>query len=170
MAPKALEGSEVRQLVAQLLALLDGGQAHATFTQAVDKFPKGLRGIVPDGLPYSAWQLLEHIRIAQRDILDFSVNHDGTYKSLKWPEEYWPMAPEPDSSAAWTHSVKQVQADLEEFKKLLQDSKTNLFEPFPWGDGQNLLREALLIADHTAYHVGELLVVRRLLNAWPIDK
>jgi hypothetical protein len=151
----------------QLQALLDGGQAHATFDEAVKDFPAKLRGVVPDGLPYSGWQILEHIRITQRDILDFSGNTDGSYKELKWPEEYWPKSAAPKNDAAWEHSIAQVREDRKAFEKLLKSADdAELVAPFAWGDGQNLLREALLLADHDAYHLGELVVVRRLVGAW----
>lgn len=157
-------GGELR---AQLKSLLAGGQAHATFDQAVKDMPAKLRGVVPDGLPYSAWQLLEHMRIAQRDILDFSRNHDGSYRELKWPDEYWPKKPEPPNDGAWQKSIDQIHSDRKEFDKLIESTDdNNLVRPFPWGDGQNLLREAFLITDHEAYHVGELVLLRRLLGAW----
>ncbi len=167
---KSLNRVEADALMVQLVSLLDGGQAHATFEQAVDKFPAALRGTVPQHLPYSAWQLLEHMRIALNDILMFSTNYDGSYTSPAWPDGYWPTAPAPPSDAAWANSIYQVQADLVEFKKVLQSSQADIFAAFPWGDGQNLLREALLIADHNAYHVGEMIVLRRLLGAWPAAK
>ncbi len=151
----------------ELKALLDGGQAHAKFDEAVKGFPAKLRGVVPEGLPYSAWQILEHIRLAQRDILEFSSNTDGSYKSQKWPDDYWPKSAEPPREDAWEHSVAQVREDRKAFEKLLAGADdAALVKPFAWGDGQTLLREALLIADHDAYHVGELIVVRRLLGAW----
>jgi len=154
------------ELVKQLVALLDGGQAHATFEDAVADFQAKLRGVVPEGLPYSAWQILEHIRITQRDILDFSAPPTGGYHGLKWPEAYWPKEAAPASDAAWDGSVAAVLADREKFKGLLTKAKVDLYRPFLWGTGQNLLREALLVADHAAYHVGELIVLRRLLGAW----
>jgi uncharacterized damage-inducible protein DinB len=151
----------------QLQALLDGGQAHATFDDAVKGFPAKLQGVVPEGLPYSAWQILEHIRITQRDILGFSRNTDGSYKELKWPDEYWPKSAEPANAEAWEKSIEQVREDRKAFEKLLSSADdAALVAPFAWGDGQSLLREALLVADHDAYHVGELIVVRRLLGAW----
>jgi hypothetical protein len=151
----------------QLQALLDGGQAHATFDEAVKDFPAKLRGVVPEGLPYSGWQILEHIRLTQRDILDFSSNTDGSYKELKWPEEYWPKSAEPKNEEAWEHSIAQIREDRKTFEKLLKSADdAELVAPFTWGDGQNLLREALLLADHDAYHLGELVVVRRLVGAW----
>jgi DinB superfamily len=151
----------------QLQALLDGGQAHATFDEAVKDFPAKLRGVVPEGLPYSGWQILEHIRITQRDILDFSSNTDGNYKELKWPEEYWPKSEEPGSAEAWEHSIARIREDRKAFEKLLKSADdAELVAPFAWGAGQSLLREALLLADHDAYHLGELVVVRRLVGAW----
>jgi hypothetical protein len=158
--------SGTNEIQKQILAFLKGGNAHATLDEAVKDFPVDKRGKKPNGLPYSAWQLLEHIRIAQHDILRFSKNYDGKYQSPKWPEGYWPKSPEPPSEKAWTDSIHQIKADLKEFEDLLKDPKSNLTETFPWGDGQNLLREALLIADHSAYHLGEIVAVRRMLSAW----
>ena len=157
--------SESEELRRQLVALLEGGQAHATFADAVKDFPEELRGVAPDGLPYSAWQILEHIRIAQKDILDFSAPPTGGYQEKEWPAAYWPKEKEP-GTGEWEHSVKTVEAELETFKRLITKPGADLAKPFQWGTGQNLMREALLIADHTAYHVGELVVVRRLLGCW----
>jgi hypothetical protein len=157
------EQSELRK---QILALLRGGQAHATFDEAIKDFPANHRSTVPPNLPYSAWQLLEHLRIAQRDILNFSAPPTGGYHPLQWPEEYWPKSPEPPSAHAWDASIAAIRKDLEHFEALITKSDSDLFKPFRWGDGQNLLREALLIADHTAYHLGELIVLRRLLGIW----
>ena len=154
------------ELRKQLAALLTGGQAHLEFEDAVADFPAELRGVVPDGLPYSAWQIVEHIRIAQRDILNFSAPPTGGYHGLKWPEEYWPKDPAPASVEAWDRSIAMIEADRDKFKALIARPEADLEKPFLWGTGQNLLREALLIADHTAYHTGELIVLRRLLGAW----
>jgi DinB superfamily len=159
-------GSETAELRKQLAALIDGGEAHATFDDALKDFPAKLRGVVPDGLPYSAWQLLEHIRIAQRDILNFSAPPTGGYHPMKWPEAYWPKEAAPPSLSAWDHSIAEIRADREKFKALIQRPEADLTKPFLWGQGQNLLREALLIADHAAYHIGEMIVLRRLLGAW----
>jgi hypothetical protein len=156
----------------ELKKLLEGGQAHAGFDVAVKEMPAKLRGVVPEGLPYSAWQIVEHIRIAQRDILAFSDNAfsdnaTGKYQPMRWPDDYWPENPAPPSSAAWDESIRKIGEDRKAFEDLLQRTpEAALVEPFAWGDGQTLLREALLIADHTAYHTGELVVVRRLLGAW----
>jgi hypothetical protein len=154
-------------LRSELKKLLDGGQAHATFASAVKDLPAKLRGVVPAGLPYSAWQIVEHIRIAQRDILDFSRNSDGSYKPRKWPDSYWPENPEPPSEEAWDEAIRQIGEDREAFETLLNcASDHTLVAPFAWGEGHTLLREALLIADHDGYHTGELIVLRRLLGAW----
>lgn len=150
----------------QLLALLKGGQAHSDFETAVKDFPAALRGKVPQGMPYSAWQLVEHMRITQRDILEFSSPPDGGYRELEWPKDYWPKDAEPPSAEAWEESVAAVRRDREAFEALIQRPESDLYEAFDWGDGQNLLREALLIADHGAYHLGELVVLRRLLGIW----
>ena len=158
---------ELRQ---QLLALLRGGQAHASFDQVIADFPAQLRGVVPEELPYSAWQVLEHMRITQRDILNFSAPPTGGYHAMEWPREYWPESVAPPSPEAWDRTVAAVREDRKQFEKLLQRPESDLAKPFRWGDGQNLLREALLIADHNAYHLGELLVIRRLLGAWETPK
>ena len=150
----------------QLIALIDGGHAHATFEQAVEDFPAELRGVVPKGLSHSAWQIVEHIRIAQRDILEFSAPPTGGYHAMEWPADYWPKSPEPPSASAWDHSIAAVKADRETFKQLIQKPGSDLAKPFRWGDGQNLLREALLIGDHNGYHTGELIALRRLLGCW----
>ena len=150
----------------ELIAALNGGNAHALLEDVVADFPFRLQG-EKGGLPYSAWQLLEHIRLAQNDILRFSSNHDGSYKEMKFPDDYWPKSVAPPNASAWQRSVAAVLADREAMIKLLRDPRHDLAAAFPWGDGQNLMREAILIVDHTAYHVGELLTLRRLLGIWP---
>jgi hypothetical protein len=151
----------------ELEMLLDGGHAHATFAAAVKDFPARLRGVVPEGLPYSAWQIVEHMRIAQRDILDFSRNSDGSYVPRKWPDSYWPESPDPPSSQAWEAAIHEIREDRNAFEALLTDaSDADLIQPFGWGDGQNLLHEGFLIAAHMSYHTGELIVLRRLLGDW----
>lgn len=165
-APKNQIKDEFAELRNQLLTLIQGGEAHATFDDAVKDFPADLRGKVPPNLPYSAWQLLEHLRIAQRDILDFSAPPTGGYQPLEWPEAYWPKSPEPPTSQAWDQAIAAIRKDREHFETLIQRPEADLFKPFRWGNGQNLLREALLIADHTAYHLGELVILRRLLGIW----
>jgi hypothetical protein len=151
----------------QLVDLLRGGQAHVTFDEAVKGLPAELRATVPADLPYSAWQLLEHLRITQHDILNFSAPPTGGYQPLEWPGDYWPKSPQPPSAHAWDHSIAEIHRDLEHFIALVESPSADFYKPFRWGEGQNLLREALLIADHTAYHLGELIVLRRLLGAWP---
>ncbi len=143
--------------------LLEGGGAHASFDDAVRGFPPRLRGVKPEILPHTAWQLLEHMRIAQLDILDFSRN--PKYKAMAWPEAYWPKMEAPPAGA-WESSVRQFRADLAAIRKLVLSPKTDLHTPIAWGDGQTILREALLMADHNAYHVGQLILVRRALGAW----
>lgn len=150
----------------QLIALLRGGQAHATFDDAVKDFPSDLRGTGVENLPYSAWQILEHLRITQRDILNFSAPPTGGYHAMQWPEDYWPKSQQPPTPHSWDQSIAAIRKDLEHFEALILKPESDLYKPFRWGDGQNLLREALLIADHNAYHLGELVVLRRLLGAW----
>ena len=149
----------------QLAKLIDWNEAHADLSATVDGFPAKLRGQAPDGLPHSAWQLLEHIRIALWDILEFS--RDAKHKSPKWPEEYWPKTAAPPTDKAWDESVKAILNTQEELRKLVKDPSRDLFKPFPHGDGQTLLREVLLAADHNAYHLGQLVLVRKALGAWP---
>jgi hypothetical protein len=147
-----------------LLELLDGGQAHAAFDDVVADFPSKFRGEKPVGLPHSGWMLVEHLRITQWDILDFSRN--PKYAAIKWPDDYWPKSPEPPNEAAWDKSIKSFRDDLNAMKKLVNDLKTDLFAKLPWGEGQTILREALLIADHNSYHLAQLIDVRRLLGIW----
>jgi hypothetical protein len=157
---------QLAELRKQLLTLLKGGEAHADFESAIKDFPVELRGKRPSDLPYSAWQLLEHMRITQRDILNFSAPPTGGYHPLKWPDAYWPESPEPPSEHAWDQIIAAIRKDRELFEALILKPEADLFKPFRWGNGQNLLREALLIADHAAYHLGELIVLRRLLGIW----
>lgn len=148
----------------QLLETLTGGQAHATFEAAVKDFPAQLRGKKPEGAPHTAWQLLEHLRIAQHDILEFS--RDPHYVSPKWPEGYWPTEPAPPTETAWDESIANFAKDDQAFRDLISDPAQDLFAPFPHGDGQTLLREALLIIDHNAYHVGQLILLRTQQGIW----
>jgi len=147
-----------------LVELLESRNAHVDLERAVAGLPAKLRGVKPDGAPYSAWQLVEHIRIAQWDILEYSRN--PKHVSPKWPEGYWPKSEAPPSATAWNKSIKQVRADLKAMTKLVSNKKTDLFASFPWGEGQTLLREALLVADHNAYHVGQIVLLRKQLDAW----
>jgi len=147
-----------------LVQLLTGGHAHATFDKAVKKLPAALRGKRPKGAEHSPWEVLEHLRIAQWDILDFSRNPN--YQHLPWPEGYWPATPAPPHEKAWDKSVLAFRRDLKTMRDLVADPSTDLYARIAHGDGQTVLREALLIADHNAYHLGELVLVRRLLGAW----
>lgn len=147
-----------------VLNLLREGHAHATFEQAVKGLPVELRGKVPKGAEHSPWQLLEHLRIAQEDILEFS--RDAKHQSPKWPEGYWPNEKAPADEKAWDKSVRAFRRDLKEMCALVEDPETDLFAKIPHGDGQTILREALLVADHNAYHVGQLVLVRKMLGAW----
>jgi hypothetical protein len=147
-----------------LLKLLEGGHAHVTFEAAVKGLPVALRGKTPKGAEHSPWEILEHIRIATWDILEFS--RDGKHVSPKWPDGYWPRSPKPPNEKAWAKSVQAVNADIKAMSKLVTADSTDLYSPIPHGDGQTIMREALLIADHNAYHIGELVLVRRLLGAW----
>ena len=147
-----------------LVNLLTLAQAHATFDRAVKGLPAELRGKAPKGAEHTPWQLLEHLRIAQWDILEFSRN--PKHESPKWPEGYWPQEKAPLDEKAWDRSVRAVKRDLKAMCELVRDAKTDLFAKIPHGDGQTILREALLVADHNAYHVGQLVLMRKLLGAW----
>jgi hypothetical protein len=147
-----------------LIYLLKGGGAHASFDAAIKGLPVALRGRRPAGAEHSPWEILEHLRLAQWDILEFSRN--PKHVSPPWPTGYWPKTPSPPSGAAWSKSVKAYQADLKSVCQLVARKSTDLYAPIPHGDGQTILREALLIADHTAYHLGQMVLLRRLLGAW----
>jgi len=147
-----------------LLELLEGGHAHATFDQVIEDFPAKFRGEIPKGLAHSAWMLLEHMRLCQLDILEFCRN--PKYKEQKWPDDYWAKTPAPSSGLEWDKSIQSFHGDLEAMKKLVSDPKTDLFQKIPWGEGQTVLREAMLVADHNAHHLGQLIDVRRLLGIW----
>ena len=148
----------------QIIKLLQGGQAHLTLDAVLKNFPPRLRGLKPAGAPHSAWQLLEHLRIAQGDILEFS--RSAKHVSPKWPEGYWPSSDRPPTDAAWKKCISAIKRDCRAMQKLVENPRTDLYSKIPHGSGQNILREALLIADHNAYHIGQLLLVRRLLGAW----
>ena len=148
----------------ELAKALDWGKAHADFDKAVDGFPPRLRGRRVRGLPYTAWQLLEHLRIAQHDILDFSTNAD--YVEIAWPDDYWPKEAAPPDARAWDRSVAGFRRDRAALKKLAANPRVNLAKRIPHGRGQTLMREILLVIDHNAYHVAEIIVLRRLLGIW----
>lgn len=145
-----------------LLYVLRGGGAHINFESVVKDFPAESVHRKIEHLPYTAWAVLEHMRIAQRDILEFSRNRD--HVSPKWPEGYWPAQDQSPDAEAWDKSVAAFSADLEQMEALVADSATDLFAPIPHGDGQTILREALLVADHNAYHLGVLATMKRLLG------
>ena len=147
-----------------LVNLLRGGGAHLDFDSAVKSIPAALRGRRPARSPHSPWELIEHLRIGQWDILEFCRN--AKHQSPKWPEGYWPKSAAPPSASAWSKSIRAFRADLEAMCALVADPRTDLYARIPHGDGQTVLREALLIADHNAYHLGQLVLVRRLLGAW----
>ena len=144
--------------------LLNDGGAHAKFEDVVKQFPENLRGKEVENFPHTAWMLLEHMRIAQLDILEFSRN--AKHASPKWPDGYWPKTKAPASADAWSKSVQSFRKDLKEMEALVKNPETDLYAPLPWGDGQTVLREALLAADHNAYHLGQLVTLSRLLGAW----
>ena len=157
-----MDDSALRQHLARVLAWED---AHASFEASVKDIAPEHRGAVPPGLPWSAWQLLEHLRIAQHDILDFCRNPN--YRDMKWPDDYWPSSPQPPSDTAWDESIRKFLADRKSVQALAADKTIDLGARIPHGSGQTYLRELLLVADHNGYHVGQIVLVRRLLGIWP---
>jgi hypothetical protein len=147
-----------------VLYLLRGGGAHLSFDRAVAGLPTDLRGVRPRGLPHSCWRLVEHMRIAQWDILEFCRN--AKHVSPEFPDGYWPDGDAPPTAGAWSKSIGAFRADLKSIEELVADRATDLFAKIPHGDGQTVLREALLVADHNAYHLGQVVLIRRLLGAW----
>jgi hypothetical protein len=162
---KSNAGNHDQELREHLVALLKGGQAHVHFMDAIDDFPEPKRGAFVEGLPHTGWQLMEHARIAQWDILEFS--RDPRHVSPGFPEGYWPKTPVPPDETAWEKSVREFQHDLQEMIKLVKNPKSDLYAAIPHGNGQTILRQALLLADHNAYHLGQLVDLRRALGAWP---
>jgi hypothetical protein len=158
--PKGPDGA-VREHV---LYLLGGGGAHLSFEDATRGVSRRLRGRRPRGLTFTPWRLLEHMRLAQWDILEFS--RSAAHVSPKWPEGYWPPDEGPPSDAAWARSLRSFRSDRRAVETLVRSPKTDLYAPIPHGTGQTILREALLIADHDAYHLGQMILVRRLLGDW----
>jgi DinB superfamily len=161
---RAAGGSDTA-LRQHLVDLLKGGSAHVHFMDAVEGFPAQKRGTFAQGLPHTGWQLLEHARIAQWDILEFSRNPQ--HESPGFPEGYWPKTPGPPTEAEWDKSVQAFQRDLNEMVQLVKSPGTDLYAKIPHGDGQTILRQALVLADHNAYHGGQLVDLRRALGAWP---
>ncbi len=164
MPKKETTANRDASLREHLVELLTGGHAHATFDKSVKNLPVALRGKRPKGAEHSPWEVLEHLRIAQWDILDFSRNPN--YQHLPWPQGYWPATPVPPGAKAWDKSVRAFRRDLKAMCDLVADPSTDLYAKIPHGNGQTILREALLVADHNAYHLGELVLLRRLLSAW----
>jgi uncharacterized damage-inducible protein DinB len=158
----AMKNDPLRDHLVRFLAWED---AHVGLDAAIDGLPDDLRGQQPAGLPYSPWQLVEHIRRTQHDILEFCRN--PAYEEISWPDDYWPSGASPSSAAAWDESIEAYHRDLEALQALAADPARDLMARIPHGSGQTYLRELLLVADHTAHHVGQLIVVRRLLGNWP---
>ena len=153
-----------KALRAQLVKLLDFNEAHVPFDRAVKGIPPRLRGALPQGAEQSLWQLLEHLRIAQADILEFCVS--SKYKAKQWPADYWPKRLGPQSGAAWTRSIAAYRRDRKAMQRLAANTKIDLLAAIPHGTGQTYLREILLVADHNAYHIGQIVVLRRRLGIW----
>lgn len=160
-----MKTDQENKLISELIVLIEKGNAHVTFDEAIEGLPANQRTVVPENLPYSVWQLVEHLRISQKDIVDFSAS--DRFDTLVWPDDYWPKdIVDYVSDDTWETSLEQIRDDRNHFFDLLRDDKNDIFKAFEWGNGQSLLREALLIADHNSYHTAEIVVVRRLLKSW----
>ena len=149
---------------AQLLFLLQGGGAHMNLDQAVANFPIEHYNTRPPNVPYTFWHLLEHIRIAQWDILDFISS--ASYEHLNWPDDYWPHQDTQADLTQWEATIAAIRSDLAELKALIEDPATDLYSDLPHAEGYSILREALLVADHNAYHIGEFAILRQVIGAW----
>ena len=160
-----MKEESLQSLRRHLAALLTSGHAHVTFEQAIEDFPFSRAGERPAGFEHTAWQLLEHLRIAQWDILEFS--RDANHASPEFPAGYWPRSDKPANEAEWEQSIARFRSDLAEMRALVEDPSIDLFARIPHGDGQTILREALLVADHNAYHLGQFIDLRRRLGLWP---
>jgi uncharacterized damage-inducible protein DinB len=147
-----------------LTQFLRGGQAHVSLDDAVKNFPVKLAGQKPEGAPHTAWQLLEHIRLTLHDLVEFCAN--PKYRAPKWPEDYWPKREAPASAKDWETSLRALRENITEFERMMENPETNLTAKIPWGDGQTVLREVLLAIDHTSYHVGQLVMLRKQLGEW----
>ncbi len=147
-----------------LVEILNEGSAHVSFENAIAHMPFKLAGVRPENIPYSVWELCEHIRIAQWDMVEFCKN--PKHKSPKWPDKYWPLTKGPISQDQFDKCIDQIKTDLQRMVLMIEDFNNDLFTPFPHGTGQNLLKEALQLADHTSYHTGEIIIIRRLLKVW----
>ncbi len=155
---------EYKELRAELLALLNGGNAHMTLEEAAAEFPSARINEIFPGGTYSSWHLLEHMRIGQSDILDFIRNEN--YKEMEWPRDYWPARNKTATKREWDETIARFNADSDELKKIVSDPRTDLNFRIPWGNGQTILREILLTADHTAYHLGEFAIMRQVMGTW----
>lgn len=155
---------EDKNLRKKLLELLKGGNAHMDFNEAVADFPTEHINTFPQNLSYTFWHLIEHIRITQWDILEFIKN--SNYKYIKWPEDYWPKKEKKANSNDWVKTIKLFNKDLLELEKIVKNPKTDFNKKIPWGEGQDILREILLVADHNAYHIGELGILRQIVGTW----
>lgn len=159
-----MEQNNRKVIVEELISLISKGNAHASFEDVVAGVSPDLLTVIPENLPYGIWGLVEHIRITQWDILMFCT--EPGHKSPRWPDEYWPDKDAKVSKEQWEDTLKNIKTDREAFFALLRDETKDLYAPFSYGEGQSIFREALLIADHNSYHMGEIIVVRRLLDDW----
>jgi hypothetical protein len=159
-----MENDQRQKLASELITLIEKGNAHVTLEEATAGLLPELRTTTIENLPYSIWQLVEHVRTAQKDIIDFSLSAE--HGSLVWPDDYWPEPVDYVSDSDWESSLKEIKKDQKRFFDLLNNEKNDLFSPLSWGSGQTLLREAMLIADHNSYHTAEIVVARRLLKNW----
>jgi DinB superfamily len=154
--------NEPHALRQRLISAMEGKESHIDFDSAVSDFPVEFAGAKPNGAPHSAWELVEHLRIAQWDILEFSRD-PADYKELEWPDEYWPTSSSPPDEAAWNSSVETFKADRSELESMVSDARRDLFKPFAHGNGQTLVREALVLANHNSYHLGQLMFLKKIL-------
>jgi hypothetical protein len=155
--------THIKKLRELLVTAVEGNESHIDFDSAVKDFPVEQLGAKPHGVPHSAWELVEHLRIAQRDILDFSRHPEG-YQEKKWPDDYWPRHSTPPADDAWHKSIDAYKADRRALEKLIKDPEIDLWMAFPHGDGQTLLREAVLVANHNSYHLGQLMFLKKMLE------
>lgn len=156
--------TDEKTLRAEIVRILRGNVAYMSFDEAVADFPTKFINTKAPNVPYTFWHILEHIRITQADILDFCINPD--YKYIKWPDDYWPAQNAKADKHLWDKTIQSIKQDLDKMIALVEDPKNDLYKPFAWGEGQHLLREALLVAEHNAYHIGEFAILRQVINNW----
>jgi uncharacterized damage-inducible protein DinB len=161
--------SSVREYAEIVASSLDWEQAHASFDRCLEGLPPELRGKRADNLPHSVWELVDHIRIAQHDLLDFCANPKYSH-DIEWPGDYWPKAPAPKNDKEWTDCLDMLHADVAAMKKFTVDNAEKLAEKIPWGTGQTFLRTVLVAMDHVSHHTGQIIFVRRALGSWPPPK